>query len=247
MHTPDPPKKRPTWNETILASVARSLTPAERASLEEALGNAATRWEARANPLLDDLEGGDPNAALIAWFKKGPQFLATAQATARWRTCATDGFCVVPRGPGAECPQDTQPPADLKEDDRARFIHWSWGHALRFRAATPDAARAAAEALRDGARTSKTVAVVMLAEDAEVTTHPPYDVIRERWRKVGGLERVAHHEKTAPPTVTIEETPNEIIVLPRHDVMSAADPDAVLTRDVLAMAPALTYSRVTSK
>lgn len=222
---PAGPAPHPQWNDAVLSAVARTLSPAERASLEEALQTSAVRWEAKANPLLEDLEGGDPDAPMIAWFKKGPTFLRTAQAASRLRECTPDGFCVQPRPKNGACPADWSPPANADEDDRARFIQWSWGHALRF---TGDAGP-----LREHVPSSKTLAIVMTADDADVTKRDPFATIRERWTKIAGLKRAARHQRGAPPAgFTVDFGPNDVIVMPRHDVMASKEPDAIVIAEV---------------
>lgn len=228
-HAPPPgPAPHPQWNDAVLAAVARTLSPEERASLEEALNTSAVRWEAKANPVLEDLEGGDPDAPVIAWFKKGPSFLRTAQASSRLRECTPDGtLCIRPRAKGAACPEGWTAPASADEDDRARFIQWSWGHALRFSGVD-------GEQLRQRVPASKAIAVVMTADDAEVTKKDPYAVMRERWGKIAALKRAARHERGASPTTgfVVDIAPSDVIVLPRHDAMSQKAPDDIVSDEV---------------
>lgn len=232
---------RQAWNDAVLSAVARQLSDTERASLEEALGVAATRWEARANPMLEDLEDGDPDASLAKWLKTAPAFVRTAEASAKMRLCAPDGFCVVPRAKNAACPAESLAPKTADEEDRARFVLWAWGHALRFRAKTPEEARAAAARLRERARSSRAIAIVMTEDDPEVTKSPPFADMRQRWRKVGALSRIVRKEPVAPPpdTFAVEEAPNEVIVLPRLEVLSGGNADEVVRGEVNAIAPSL--------
>jgi len=124
---PSTPAARPVWNDAVLSAVARTLAPTERGTLDDALGASAIRWEANVNPMLEDLEGGDPDAALIAWFKTAPSFVRTAQASTKLRTCAPDGCCASPRALGALCPAGSAAPNSADETDRARFLRWTWG------------------------------------------------------------------------------------------------------------------------
>lgn len=238
------PSKR-TNNDALLGAVARTLEEPERASLEEALTSAAIRWEARANPMLDDLEDGDPDAALEAWFKKAPKFVRTAQSAAQVVVCAPDGFCVTPRMAEDACPAGFAAPEGAAEDGRSRFLGWPWGHAWRFRARSAADARASAEALRARLRESKRVAIVMTADDVGLTKVPPYAKTRELWGRVAGLRALAKKE---PSVMTSGlgrffgrvEDEREIVVLPH--IGSVAE-EAALVAEVLASAPLLDPAR----
>lgn len=232
------------WNDGVLSAVVRTLAPTERGTLEVALGDAAMRWEARANPMLDDLEGGDPDAALVTWFKTAPSFVRTAQASAKLQSCSPDGLCVSPRTIGAACPAGSAPPKSADEDDRGRFLLWTWGHALRFRASSPEAARSAAAVLREHARSSRAIAIVMTSEDAEATKVAPFATMRRGWETVGGLKAASRRDRKTPmSTFAIDERADEVIVLPRLEAISTGAPDAAVLREVTAVAPQLSPRR----
>lgn len=211
------------WSEAVLASVARTLTNGERASLEEALSVSATHWEARANPLLDDIEDEDPDVSLEAWLRTAPPFVRTAQA-ARLHACAPDGFCARPKT-GASCRDGWTPAASEADEGRARFLAWPWGHAIRLRAPSEIDARRAAVLLRLRIHDSKRIALVLGADDVEVTKGEPFVKLRDVWKRRATLREIALKEHTeADPGDALDALaaldPRELVILPRLETIS---------------------------
>ncbi len=238
-HGAGPAEQR--WSESVLASVARTLTNGERSSLEEALALSATRWEARANPLLEDIEGTHPDASLEAWFETAPPFVRTAQSTARLHACAPDGFCARPRT-SASCPPGWTPPATDADEGRARFLAWPSGHALRFRAPSETDARRAAVLLRTRIHGSQRIALVLGADDIEVTKHEPLVKVRDLWERRATLRKIASGEhREADAGAASGDTlpavdPRELVVLPRLETISD---DRALEAEVMGIAQKL--------
>ena len=233
------------WSEAVLASVARTLRNGERTSLEEALTVSATRWEARANPLLDDLEDVDADGSLEEWFRSAPRFVRTAQAAARLHACAPDGLCAAPR-PGASCPPGWTAPANDAEEGRARFIAWPWGHAIRMRAPSETDARRAAVLLRLRIHGSQRIALVLGADDVEVTKGEPFVKLRDVWTRRAGLRSIALDERREADAGDDLDgslpapAPHELVLLPRLETI--AD-DRAFEDEVRSIAPKLEPAR----
>ena len=233
----EPPKKNTErWSEAVLASVARTLTNGERTALEEALSISATRWEARANPLLDDIEDVDPDVSVETWAASAPRFVGTAQATARQPACAPDGFCAAPQT-GASCAPGWAPASDA-DDGRARFLAWPWGHALRMRAPSETDARRAAVLLRLRIHGSKRIALVLAADDVQVTRGEPFVKLRDLWKRRATLRAIALHGAEAADAEELADAlpaldPRELVILPRLETISD---DRALEAEVMSIA-----------
>lgn len=235
----DAPKASHRGSERVLAAAVRTLTPDERASLEDALTLSVTRWEARANPMLEDIEGLDPDRSLNEWLRQSPAPSRVARTATRRQICALDGLCVRATFDGT-CPQGWSAPRDANEEARARFLAWPWGKAMRFRATTPLDAQRAAARLRESARTSKQIGLVLAADDADVAREPPYAHLRELWRRQATLAAIVEGTAREAPfehdtDLTIADG-RDIVVLPRLD---GIDRESELVAAVLAAAPAL--------
>ncbi len=229
------PKGPSALREPVLTALARQLSNEERTALEEALALSASRWEARANPLLEDLEDSSPDAPLEAWSKTAPSFVRIAQLAAKTQLCAPDGFCVRPRTRNA-CPAGWTPTRG-EEEARARFVLWPWGHAIRLRARTEADARTAAEQLRHHARTSERIALVLASDDDAVTHTAPFLVLRDRWKRHAIAGKIARAEKIDPPTEPgLVLDPRELVVIPR---LGTIQDDRALAAEVHGVAPML--------
>jgi hypothetical protein len=203
------------WSEAVLASVARTLLPEERADLEEALATSAARWEARANPMLEQLDDADPDETLEAWLKRAPPNAMIAYATSRSRVCAPDGFCVTARAVDAACPAGWSVPSSSEEDARARFVLWPWGQALRLRLASPGEANEVAERIRAHVRDSTRVGLVLAPDDDAVTRAEPYVHLRDLWRRHGRFRAIAHRKPPEVGAMTALQ-PAELVIVPRR-------------------------------
>lgn len=230
------------WDGAVLAAVVRALTVAERASLEAAVETAATRWEARANPLLEDLGDGDPDATLVEWVRKAPPFVKTAQHAVQREGCGVDGLCAMPRPPGGACPAGTVA-ATESEIGRARFLVWPWGHALRFRAPDEGTLEEAAALLREKVGKSTRIAVVMAPGDTEVTRLAPFERLRELWTRRVVARRIAKGGDGTLPAgdeTAIVPVAREIVILPRLDAIRE---DHAFEAEIRAVAPRLVPAR----
>jgi hypothetical protein len=182
---------RKRWSPPLVAALALSLSSTDRARLEVALERANTRWEARANPMLEDLGDGDPDATLATWFDDATTTAATVLSLAADRFCGADGLCVLIVARGEKCPPGTAPPADAREDGRARFLAWPYGHAILVRRPTADGARALAHRLRERSAASSRLGVVLAGSDEDESKGEPFAKIRDLWIRHEALQALA--------------------------------------------------------
>jgi len=217
-------------DEPLFAAVALSLTDEERHTLENVLADANTRWEARANPLLDDLGEGQPDDAFDAWLAHAPVGVGVAYASSSPRFCATDGFCVEVLMPALSCLPGTASVTG-KDLDRARFLAWPFAHAVRLRAASEADATRIADALRAQSwAPSSQIGLVLQATDEARAREAPFAELRERFVRHEGLKRLAHGgasaleavKNDAPPAHTspIRLPLREVLVLPRLEALT---------------------------
>jgi hypothetical protein len=83
----------------------------------------------------------------------------------------------------------------------------------------------------------------MTSEDPDVTREGPFKTIREHWQRVAGLKGAARRDRSSPAGFVVDEEADEVIVMPRHDVMASASPDVIAVDEVLAVAPQLSPKR----
>lgn len=215
---PRAPRTEPRWAHALFPSMLASLSDDARSRLDDTLAASNARWERRVNPLLDDLEDGEPDDALdhlVATLSEGPA-LRVGVAALRAETCASDGLCVRPSRVDLPCPAGWSSPASGRVSERARFLAWPWGSAVVLRAATPGEARASAEALR---RLGKSL--VVQANDAEGAASGRFEATRAHWQRHEVLTRVAGvglaaatNGDDAPPPLPVRLDPDVILLFP---------------------------------
>ncbi|WP_394833579.1 hypothetical protein LVJ94_44440 [Pendulispora rubella] len=225
----------PALDEPLFAAVALSLTDEERRTLETVLADANTRWEARANPLLDDLGDGEPDDAFDAWLERAPTPVAVAYAASSPRFCATDGFCVEVLMPASSCSPGFAPVTghDL---ERARFLAWPFAHAAWLHAGSEADAARIADTLRAQARARSPkgqMGLVLQAGDELRAREPPFAELRERFLRHEALKRLAKDagaaleamKKDAPGerTFPIRLAPADVLVLPGLEALTHRD------------------------
>ncbi len=233
-----------TWNHPLVFALLLALSPDERESLHRALEEANRRWEIKANPFVEDLEEGkapDPDEPLAKWLEHAPPAVSTALSAAKNRYCATDRFCVRVVPHAEACP----PPYEAASDEdpaapRARFLAWPFGHAIWLRAEDPRGAAAATKTLRDRARASERIGLVVHRSDDEASHVAAgsvrdelvrHEVLRERAlhgdsEQNGtdaaapfGSARGAGAEDDRRGTFPASLGPLDILVLPRLEVV----------------------------
>ncbi|WP_394844037.1 hypothetical protein LZC95_44160 [Pendulispora brunnea] len=228
-HAPRPASSQ--LDASLFAGVALSLTDEERRALENVLADANTRWEARANPLLDDLGDGEPDDAFEAWLEHAPTPVAVAYAASSPRFCATDGFCAEAVMPGAPCSPGFAP-ATGKDLERARFLAWPFAHAAWLHASSEADAKRMADALRSREHSPAAhIGLVLQAGDEPRTHEPPFAELRERFLRHEALERLAKGaslesvKKDAPVerTFPLHLAPSDVLVLPGLDALTHRD------------------------
>jgi len=219
-----PPIAERWLDETLFASMALSLSEQDRTGLERVVEDANTRWEGRANPLLEDFGDGEPDDELEAWFSQAPASVLTALTASSSRFCAVDGFCVEAAMPSAPCSPGFARLSAKAERDRARFLAWPFGYAMWFRAETANDAETAADALRLRARSSKWIGLVVHAADGHRAEQPPFAELRERFVRHEALKELVtdggagHHGASSFP---LRLDPSDVLVLPRLEALTS--------------------------
>ncbi|WP_394823732.1 hypothetical protein [Pendulispora albinea] len=208
-----------SFDETLFAAVALSLSEDQRTRLEGLVEEANARWERRANPLFEDFDEGEPDDALEHWLSEAPASVLTAFTASAGRFCATDGLCVEPVMPSAPCPPGFTRFATNADRERARFLAWPFGYARWFRAETEAAASKAAEALRRAGASSKRIGLVVHLGDGERTKEPPFAELRERFVRHETLKRIAQNggaeDEPRSDHFPLRLDPRDVLVLPR--------------------------------
>jgi len=228
------------WSEPMLAASVRALSVHDREALEQALYASVSGWESRVNPLLEDVEGRDPDAALDRWLEHAPAAVTTARSASHREACATDGLCAHVVRRRDPCPPEWERPATDAQRDRARFLLWSYGHALAFVA--PDAVEAsrAASAVRAGLASSRHLGLVLSADDLRATELAPLAELRRLWGRRAVLKRLAHESvaepKPKPSDSLLALDEREVMVLPR---LEALGHETELIAEIRALAPTL--------
>jgi hypothetical protein len=159
-----PPRKGTQLSPALLAAAVLALDDDERAELSRTLDAVNERWAALANPLFDTLDEEDADLPLTRLLRRGPQAIIVAASASRGVACATDGLCA--RGAATQCPPGFEE-ASGRDVERARFLAWPYGYALRVRAASETDARAIAAELRGCTRHGKRIALVVTPFDHE--------------------------------------------------------------------------------
>ena len=233
-----------SFDETLFAAAALSLTEEDRTQLESVVGAANTRWEGRANPLLEDFGEGDPDNELEDWLSHAPASVLTAFAASSPRFCALDGFCVEAVMPSAPCSSGFDRPRAKADRERARFLAWPFGHALWLRAETAHDAELAADALRHRARESRWIGLVLHASDGQRVEQDPFAELRERFVRHEVLKRVAIEKDAGADDganhFPLHLDPREILVFPRVQALTSL---AAFEEELRASAPSLRIMR----
>jgi hypothetical protein len=201
----------------IFSAAALSLTPDERKELTSVIHELAARLVALQHPLFEPLDDESPSTPLTKWFLRGPPSLGVAMTAARDTVCATDGLCV--RVERSTCRRGWTPSGADERGERARFLAWPWGYAVRVRGRDPTEASAVAKSLREAARTSARVGLVLCPDDvAELLATAPD--LGQEWANLRSLEA-----RSLAPTrsdAAAEDDgaqfalgANEILVMPR--------------------------------
>lgn len=232
---------------SLLTAVALGMTDEERAQLGAILEHSRTRWEGRANPLLEDFEDDDPDAELEAWISHGPPLISAAMAASVGSYCGVDGFCVdvVPRGD--RCPRGSV--ARESERERARFLAWPFGYAVLVRVPAGSSGGETAHILRAAARRSTRIGLVIAGADEETGNAEPLPTLAEHWRRHDSWKEAAQHadggsahaeEGAAAPPFPANLDRRDVLVMPQFGAIQT--PDA-LVEEVRPLAPT---ARVTS-
>ncbi len=135
-----------------------TLGPIELEGLRRSLEDLATHLEARANPMVEDLDDSDPMAPLARLMRTFLPTLTACSSVASRRRAAPDGTLVLAiamqcpglarTGAGVECLPLWQPQGDDRLVQRARFLEWPFAAAVVLGFDRADDAHAAREALR---------------------------------------------------------------------------------------------------
>ena len=236
-----PPAVRLSWSRTMILAVGLAMNAEERGQIEPILEASTTRWEARANPLLEDFEDDDPDAALVAWLAGGPAYVGTALAASKTDYCGTDGFCVRVVPSGAPCPPGSGVSANESDRGRATFLAWPFAHAVFLRVPADGDARATADVLRAAARKSTLIGLVIAGTDEEAERSEPYATLGEHWRRHETWKLAAREdggtgngldEKTHVFPASLDA--RDVIVLPRFEAIRSP---GKLRDEVRSLAP----------
>jgi hypothetical protein len=232
----------PTRRDLGTALALGGLLPEQRNELASVLERVAERLENRAGPLALDLEDGTPEDELARLGESLLPVLTAARALAASHHQSGDGTLRVSLA--AECPHPTeahgfalwQGRSWSPEEQRARFLAWSWAAAVVLRA--PDAAETVR--LRDALRRRITggeslVALAIDEVDLAGDHDSELDSIRASARRVARIARRAEASVSrmleelaagAPagrrvPWFTLHQ--NELLVVPRLLGVAKAD------------------------
>lgn len=218
------------WNPPLVFALLRALPADDAKALGAALAEANRRWAVRAHPLMEDLEDGDPDEALMAWRRQAPPAATTALLAAQRRFCTEDGaWCVQVVARGEGCPAGTTPAAG-PDAVRARSLAWPFGHAVWLRVPSPREAAVTAARLR---RT----ALVLHVGDDDATRD---SAVREDLLRHEVLRRRATGETSSPDAILASATAFPA-ALDDHDVLVLPLPgppdDAALLAAARAASP----------
>jgi hypothetical protein len=216
------PTTKTQLSPALLSSAILALTDDERAELGRTLDEVNDRWAALANPLFANLDDEDADLPLTKLVRRGPRAILVAASASRGVACATDGFCA--RGAASECPAGFIE-ASGKDVERARFLAWPYGYALRVRAASENDARVIASALRACTRESKRAGLVVTSFDRVDADHA-HEPLVSAWTRheslvafVRGRGDAGAQEAYFP--LSLE--PEDIVVMPNLDAIVAPD------------------------
>ena len=190
-HPAPRPRAHRLPSRDLLGAAVMSLSGAQREGLADVLTAVNARLLALENPLFVSLDDEDPDAPLGAWLKRGPASLSVAGAAALDVGCATDGLCarIEPRA----CPTGWEEPREPRLRERARFLVWAWGYALRVRCPSAARARELAASLRESARETRHIGLVLHADDATAMDVVAPRLVHE-WKRHEVLTALHHDE-----------------------------------------------------
>ncbi len=184
------------FRAAALDAMLMSLDEAGRRALNAAVMETNTRLEARANPLAEDLEGGDPEIAMREWSRGHASMLRAAAEFARASWCASDGLCVAVletcRFPSssvvARCIATWGPSTD-PDATRARFMAWPFASSAVLHVEDP----ATVAALRSDSRLERSsIALVITGRDhADLERSGGLDLRKKvvRWQVLSAVVR----------------------------------------------------------
>ncbi len=225
----------------MISAVGLAMTGEDRAQIEPILEASTTRWEARANPLLEDFEDDDPDAALTAWFESAPPYVGTAMAASKTRYCGSDGFCVRAVHAGDACAVGWSEGASESDRGRARFLAWPFAYAILVRVPPEADPRATAETLRAAARRSSQIGLIIAGTDADAQREEPYATLGEHWRQHESWKFAASAdggagdgEGEARAVFPAHLDRKEVLVLPRFEALRTG---GALLEEVRRLAP----------
>jgi hypothetical protein len=239
------PGADPTGRDLGTALALGALLPEQRTELASVLERVAERLENRGGPLALDLEDGTPEDELARLGESLLPVLTAARALAMRRHQSGDGTLRVSLA--AECPRPPEAPglalwqgkAWSPEEQRARFLAWSWAAAVVLRA--PDAAETVRlrNALRRRVIGGQSL-VALAVDEMDLAGHHDAELenIRASARRIARIARRAEASVSrmldelaagAPagrwvPWVTLHQ--NELLVVPR--LLGVAKPDAFI-------------------
>jgi hypothetical protein len=234
------------WSRPIVFGFLRALSTEQAGMLSSTLVDANRRWEARANPFLEDLEDGDPDEALAQWLAHGPLVARAALTAAHTRRCGGDGWCVGVIARGTACPAGfSLLRRGTPEWRRAQFVNWPFGYASWLRARSEADAIDAAKTLRAAASESTRIGLVLHLTDDEATRDSVGDlrdalIRHEVLRRAGSREdrmTTDAADATAGEAFPAKLDALDVVIFPRFEVVQ--DP-ASLEHEVHALAPKLT-------
>lgn len=217
----------PTSAPRAVNAVIAQLDAVERKLLAEYLETAVSRYEARGNPFVSDLEDGDPDDATRAWATAHAPLLRAAAEVSRSKWCASDGLCVMAK---ERCPASARcvPVWGASNDPlakRARFLAWSLTTAVWLRARNGGEQSELLSSLRLRSRDpASTFALALAPADESSLRDPNATTIRDAWIRWKAVSKLAGDAEVAklrlregatasPPPVPLE--PYDVLLVPK--------------------------------
>jgi hypothetical protein len=237
-----------------------TLTPSELAGLRRVLADLETKLETRANPLVEDLDDGDPATALSLLLRKLLPAITACDAVASRRRASPDGALVAAvamrcdpiADAGVACaPLWTASAAD-RATERARFLEWPLAAAAVLGLPTGDGALRVIGDLRARSRDRHSRIALVLGERdlaggidpavAEVRALAARDLTlarRDASVDTRVLELIARDPPQGPRRIPwLRLDAEEVLVVPKLGALADLDAFAREVEDELREVPA---------